>query len=121
MEQLDNARSFGSTFEKQEWRDIFRIPYMRHPEKVRLGDRAQDSEGGAGEVEEATKARGFGSTSRTSVPSWIRDEQAVDKGRGSSIARADDPGHEQLHEHPEHFAQVLHAQEEWYQFEIYAR
>jgi len=31
MGQLDQARVFGSTFEKQEMRDIFRVPFMRHP------------------------------------------------------------------------------------------
>merc|ERR1719181_878463 len=61
----------------------------------------------------------FGSTSRTSMPSWIRDEQALDKGNSSGLARTADP--EQENEVPDHFNQMLKAQEEWYQFEIYAR
>merc|ERR1719476_752859 len=34
MAQLDQARVFGSAYEKQEWRDIFRVPFMRHPHEA---------------------------------------------------------------------------------------
>ncbi|CAE8734929.1 unnamed protein product, partial [Polarella glacialis] len=32
MAQLDNARGSGSAFEQQQFGDIFRVPFMRHPE-----------------------------------------------------------------------------------------
>ncbi|CAE8581405.1 unnamed protein product, partial [Polarella glacialis] len=32
MAQLDNARGCGSGFEQQKFGDIFRVPFMRHPE-----------------------------------------------------------------------------------------
>lgn len=110
ISQLDNARMFGSSFEYQNVRDIFRIPFMRHTEAAPQGQPVQGAEN-----EEAE----FGSTTRGTVPSWIRDEQVVDKGGGqcdTGDSTASDP-----QEAPEHFQLLAAAQEEWWQYDVYAR
>jgi len=127
MGQLDQARVFGSTFEKQELRDIFRVPFMRHPHDA-PDMPTPEAEGEGAKKSKKTKAtkdakldphHEFGSTARDTVPSWIRDEVVVDKGDGFMGARdgeLHEPG-----ETPDHFKLLMKAQEEWRDYDVYAR
>jgi len=141
MAQLDNARGFGSAFEQQKFGDIFRVPFMRHPEaapelpagyddeevdvKGKKGKKKgskSDSEGVTKKSKKSAKvsvASEFGSTTRDTVPSWIRDEQVVDKAGGVMKAGATDDLEE--NSLPDHFKMLAKAQEEWWQYEVYAR
>jgi len=127
MAQLDQARVFGSAFETQEYRDIFRVPFMRHPEAAPSATAASEGEkkGEKAKSGKAKVAKGgapqeeFGSTARDTVPSWIRDEHAVDKINGFTQAEIDE-----LHEEdeaPQHFALLMEAQKEWRDYDVYAR
>eukprot|EP00439_Symbiodinium_sp_Y106_P050634 s4110_g6.t1 len=140
MAQLDAARSFGSAFEQQKFGDIFRVPFMRHPEDA--PELPPADPGDSGEDDDDKKEKGskdgkkpgkkkaskvhlpdprteFSSTARDTVPSWIRDEQVVDKGGGLlGLPSRDDF---EPHETPDHFKMLLAAQEEWWQYDVYAR
>ncbi|CAE7251147.1 unnamed protein product [Symbiodinium pilosum] len=140
MAQLDAARSFGSAFEQQKFGDIFRVPFMRHPEDAPelppadAGDSGEDDddkkEKGSKDGKKAGKKKAskvhlpdprteFSSTARDTVPSWIRDEQVVDKGGGLMGLPARDDF--EPYETPDHFKMLLAAQEEWWQYDVYAR
>eukprot|EP00931_Biecheleriopsis_adriatica_P042114 TRINITY_DN239_c0_g1_i1.p1 TRINITY_DN239_c0_g1~~TRINITY_DN239_c0_g1_i1.p1 ORF type:complete len:989 (-),score=218.03 TRINITY_DN239_c0_g1_i1:40-2931(-) len=138
MAQLDSARVFGSSFEQQKLGDIFRVPFMHHPENApehppASSGESEEEEAGDGKAEKGSKKKSkkpkavaeqdprteFTSTARDTVPSWIRDEQVVDKGGGmpGAAVRDDiDP-----HEAPDHFKMLTEAQKEWWQYDIYAR
>eukprot|EP00437_Effrenium_voratum_P015300 CAMPEP_0181455528 /NCGR_PEP_ID=MMETSP1110-20121109/30805_1 /TAXON_ID=174948 /ORGANISM="Symbiodinium sp., Strain CCMP421" /LENGTH=967 /DNA_ID=CAMNT_0023579917 /DNA_START=72 /DNA_END=2976 /DNA_ORIENTATION=- len=143
MAQLDAARSFGSAFEQQKFGDIFRVPFMRHPEDAPElppadpGDSGEDDDDKNDKKEKGSKdgkkpgkkkaskvhlpdpRTEFSSTARDTVPSWIRDEQVVDKGGGLlGLPSRDDF---EPHETPDHFKMLLAAQEEWWQYDVYAR
>eukprot|EP00933_Yihiella_yeosuensis_P028916 TRINITY_DN22689_c0_g1_i1.p1 TRINITY_DN22689_c0_g1~~TRINITY_DN22689_c0_g1_i1.p1 ORF type:complete len:1078 (-),score=278.74 TRINITY_DN22689_c0_g1_i1:342-3575(-) len=136
MAQIDNARGFGSGFENQRLGDIFRVPFMRHPEaapthpdqssdedeETKARKEKDEKEGKKGKKKGATNdvRTEFGSTTRDTVPSWIRDEQVVDKGTGSSGVSTEADVLEP-HEIPEHFKMIAKAQEEWWQYDVYAR
>jgi len=121
MGQLDQARVFGSSFENQKARDVFRVPFMRHaqhapemPYHVEDGDKKSKKKNQPNDPRKE-----FASTSRDTVPSWIRDEVVVDKGdgfKGDGTLSVRDPL-----DAPEHFKMLLKAQEEWRDFDIYAR
>jgi len=121
ISQLDQARVFASGFEKQSVRDIFRVPFMRHTHSApqlpeTLDDEDEDEPAGKGAAINPHKE--FASTARDTVPSWIRDEQVVDKGNGqpgNGVSQHYD------HEVPEHFKLILKAQEEYWQYDVYAR
>jgi len=140
MAQLDAARSFGSAFEQQKLGDQFRVPFMRHPEDApdlppaSSGESEEDEkkkEGKEGKEGKKSKKKSskvaapdprteFSSTARDTVPSWIRDEQVVDKDQGFSKVL---PTRDEFepHETPDHFKMLLAAQEEWWQYDVYAR
>mmetsp|Transcript_120813 Transcript_120813/g.385722 ORF Transcript_120813/g.385722 Transcript_120813/m.385722 type:complete len:868 (+) Transcript_120813:1-2604(+) len=123
MGQLDNARVIASSFEKQPARDMFRVPFMRHPESAPDMPHAEDP---AGKTKSGSKKKHthdpqkeFGSTHRDSIPSWLRDEVIVDKGEGFV-----GEGGESLHdpqEAPDHFKLLMKAQESWRDYDVYAR
>ncbi|CAE8646853.1 unnamed protein product [Polarella glacialis] len=128
MAQLDNARGCGSGFEQQKFGDIFRVPFMRHPEAAPQPPEQSDDEDetavkGKKKGKKAPKVPDarteFTSTTRDTVPSWIRDEQVVDKAGG--VMRADAIEDSENHEIPEHFQLLAKAQEEWWQYDVYAR
>eukprot|EP00930_Biecheleria_cincta_P000014 TRINITY_DN10002_c0_g1_i2.p1 TRINITY_DN10002_c0_g1~~TRINITY_DN10002_c0_g1_i2.p1 ORF type:complete len:960 (+),score=207.17 TRINITY_DN10002_c0_g1_i2:54-2933(+) len=142
MAMLDGARVFSSAFEQQKLGDIFRVPFMRHPQAAPDLPPASDGEsdgeeGGKSGKEEGKKGKKakdgkkskgasssdprteFNSTARDTVPSWIRDEQVVDKGGGlPGQAERDDI---EPHDAPDHFKMLLNANEEWWQYDVYAR
>lgn len=133
--QLDSARQFGSAFEKQSLRDVFRVPFMRHsqaaPEAPPGSEDEEEKEtkkGKKGKKEKGSKfsapdpATKFASTNRDTVPSWIRDEQVVDKGIGKASSSEDTTGFAyDPHDTPEHFKMIAKAQEDWWMFDVYAR
>ncbi|CAK9014724.1 Uncharacterized protein SCF082_LOCUS12450 [Durusdinium trenchii] len=140
MAQLDAARSFGSAFEQQKLGDQFRVPFMRHPEDAPELPPASSGESGEEDEKAEKKKEGkeskkskkksskvaapdprteFSSTARDTVPSWIRDEQVVDKGLGVMGMQTRDDF--EPHETPDHFKMLLAAQEEWWQYDVYAR
>jgi hypothetical protein len=142
--QLDQARSFGSAFERQEWHDIFRCPFLPHAQtapnqleessgdsegegqggKANLGKKGKKGKASSSSKPKKSKTVGgddprtqFASSHRNSVPSWIRDEQVQDKGLGEAGGRyLKDP-----HDAPDHFKLFSNAQLEWYPFDVYAR
>lgn len=122
MGQIDQARVFGSSFEKQKARDIFRVPFMKHsqdaPDLPTLDPTTVGKKKGVRKpVHDPNKE--FGSTARDSVPSWVRDEVVVDKGEGY-MGLVNKPQHE-TGEVPDHFKQLMKAQEEWRNYDVYAR
>jgi len=121
MGQLDQARVFASAFEKQPTRDMFRVPFMRHPNAApdmpHFEEEAKGKKSKKHTMHDPQKE--FGSTARDTVPSWIRDEVVVDKGDGF-MGNGKEPIHE-LDEVPDHFKLLMKAQEEWRDYEIYAR
>jgi len=132
LAQLDQARVFSSAYEKQRVGDIFRVPFMPHPENApdlpsaSSGDSEPEDAEEASDASPAKKAgtgkdprEAFGSTERDSVPSWVRDEQVVDKQGGMPGASV--LGEKADHEQPEHFKIMAKAMEEWWQFDVYAR
>jgi len=128
MGQLDQARVFGSTFEKQELRDIFRVPFMRHPHDAPDMPAPEAEREGANKSKNKKAAKNakfdpqqeFGSTARDTVPSWIRDEVVVDKGDGFAATGREEELHE-VGEAPDHFKLLMKAQEEWRDYDVYAR
>lgn len=125
MAQLDAARNFGSGFERQKLGDMFRVPFMSHPQSApelpEAGEETKPLKGG-----KAWKAKDpgsdFNSTGRATVPSWVRDEQVVDKGLGEpATGEEDDEDRVTDTELPEHFKLYAQAQNEWWPYEIYAR
>lgn len=125
MAQLDAARNMGSGFERQKAGDMFRVPFMQHPQHIpdlpEAGD-AEDKSVKKGKKSKAAKAdpkEGFNSTGRASVPSWVRDEQVVDKGLGNVSTDADVTISDTAL--PEHFKLYAEAQQEWWPYEVYAR
>lgn len=123
LNQLDKARVFASAYEKQEYRDIFRVPFMRHPEET-------PDVPGEGPTGRKKKKRydpygvhdphaEFASSARDTVPSWIRDEVAMDKG-GEKVEEASGETHQES-EAPTHFKLLMQAQEEWRDYDVYAR
>jgi len=139
LAQLDNARGFASSFEQQKFGDIFRVPFMRHPEAApeippgsdgdsdaeeegkegKKGGKAKDAKKKKAQVASDPRTDGFNSTARDTVPSWIRDEQVVDKGGGTTGAAA--PDDIEPHAVPDHFQMLGKAQEEWWMYDVYAR
>eukprot|EP00747_Dinoflagellata_sp_TGD_P209854 gnl/TRDRNA2_/TRDRNA2_83232_c0_seq1.p1 gnl/TRDRNA2_/TRDRNA2_83232_c0~~gnl/TRDRNA2_/TRDRNA2_83232_c0_seq1.p1 ORF type:complete len:1094 (-),score=244.86 gnl/TRDRNA2_/TRDRNA2_83232_c0_seq1:60-3341(-) len=140
LAELDNARGFGAAFEFQKWHDIFRVPFMSHPEaapELPPDDEAEE-EGGAAKKAKSGKegllskgifdkkdddlrTRPFASTKRSTVPTWMKDEQLIDKGcqnvpagAGTSLSR--DP-----YAQPDHFRLYTNAQAEWWPFQVYTR
>lgn len=139
LEQIDTARVFFSSYEKQPWRDIFRVPYFgRHPEwapefpnsssdeedqgkKTKEGKEDADVEKrnyGAGQD---CSTEGFGSTRFTTVPTWIRDEQVMDKATWAVPSANDDNKKADPHDAPAHFKQYMRAQKQWFHYEVYHR
>lgn len=129
LAQLDQARVFGSAYEKQEFRDIFRVPFMRHPQEAPdmpsaekeedKGKKPKKNKNKPAQEEVHDPQKEFASTARDTVPSWIHDEAIVDKGGGFSK-----PGEAPVHEaqeQPEHFRLLMQAQEEWRDYDVYAR
>jgi len=144
LQQINGARVFGSSYEKQKWWDVLRFPWVSHPFDAPEipGASSDEDEGEEGNPKGKTigkkKAKqsqeheelrqgdyaasdAYGSTGRASVPSWIRDEQVVDKGKanvprldGENGIRYDDP-----HEVPDHFRIFTEAQKEWFPYETY--
>jgi len=126
MGQLDQARVFASSFEKQEGRDIFRVPFMRHAQDApdmppveaehdlssKKGKKASPKDVHDPQYE-------FASTARDTVPSWIRDEVVVDKG-GGFANEEQNPLHVPSQQ-PRHFELFTQAQEEWRDYDVYAR
>jgi len=121
MGQLDQARVFASSFEKQEARDMFRVPFMRHasdaPDMPHFEEESKGKKSKKHSMHDPQKE--FGSTARDTVPTWIRDEVVVDKGDGF-VGGGKAPIHEP-DEVPDHFKLLMKAQEEWRDYDIYAR
>mmetsp|Transcript_113081 Transcript_113081/g.178696 ORF Transcript_113081/g.178696 Transcript_113081/m.178696 type:complete len:1119 (-) Transcript_113081:174-3530(-) len=137
---IDQARCFASGYEKQKFWDILRFPFMPHPQNApeipaQSSDEDEDEKMGKGKKEKPFGRHGdiaagdtFKSTGRTSVPSWIRDENAIDKGIASvphhepafqgdvTLTGSEDP-----HESPDHFKLFMEAQKEWFPYETYHR
>lgn len=130
MAQLDQARVFGSAYEKQEWQDIFRVPFMSHSQEAPDLPTKEALDARAAEKKEKKKkatpqdvhdpAAEFASTARDTVPSWIRDEVVVDKG-GGFVAEGDEEPLIEEHAQPDHFRHFMKAQEEWRNYDVYAR
>jgi len=150
LAMINQARNFGSAYEKQQWWDILRFPWVSHPfdnpeipgassdeegsgsddgkgnKKVKSGkkDRKKGQEGRSGDY---AASEAFGSTGRASVPSWIRDEQVIDKGRAAVPRHVPAPGGMDLplhdsndpHDAPDHFKLFTEAQKEWFPYETY--
>jgi hypothetical protein len=135
---IDQSRTFASGYEKQKFWDILRFPFMPHPHdapEIPQNSSSEDEDApkkGKDVEEHFHRNRGdfaagadFGSTGRRSVPSWIRDENAVDKGNkcipyhengegGVVLPECTDP-----HEVPDHFKLYMEAQKEWFPYESY--
>uniref|UniRef100_A0A7S1QK45 Uncharacterized protein n=1 Tax=Alexandrium catenella TaxID=2925 RepID=A0A7S1QK45_ALECA len=120
LSQLDQARVFASSYEKQNVGDIFRVPFMRHQQHGPDLPPASDEEDEEDELMKAHKqGEEFGSTARDTVPSWIRDETVVDKiGGQPSSSSGQEKDH---HETPEHFKLMAKAMEDWWMYDVYAR
>jgi len=152
LSQIDGARTFGSTFELQKGRDLFRVPFMRHPH-----DKPEPAEASSGDSDGGTKDKGvtkakkkqykakrfgdepkkpygdwgfakgafkneFGSSARDTVPSWIRDEQVVDKGQGCVGGDASVAAElHEAHQAPAHFQAYHEAQQDWWPYDVNAR
>jgi len=120
LSQLDQARVFASSYEKQNVGDIFRVPFMRHQHRSPDLPEHSDEEGDDSDGNKAPEqGADFGSTARDTVPSWIRDEQVVDKlgGVPSGAGILD----KQDGDAPEHFKLMTQAMEDWWMYDVYAR
>jgi len=127
MAQIDQARPIASSYEQQKFTDLFRVPFMRHPEHAPdLPPPSDEDETDDDEAEAPLKGKterqerpAFESSKRDTVPSWVRDEQVVDKLGGVPSGGA--PATKQAHDNPEHFKLFQRAMEEWWQYDVYAR
>lgn len=104
---------------------MFRVPFARHPEEApEVQDNGQFLDSGAKHHKHhkvqhiGNPDKEFASTDRDSVPSWIRDEQVVDKAGGLGGSILNDKESTDL---PQHFQLIAQAQVEWYQYDVYAR
>jgi len=130
MAQLDQARVFASSYEKQEARDIFRVPFWRHPHDTPDMPPVEEAGASSGKRSKKNKKKDhdphgihdphqeFASTARDTVPSWIRDEAVMDKGNGKT---SDGEAMHELSDAPTHFKLLMQAQEEWRDYDVYAR
>jgi len=149
LAMINQSRQFGSSFENQKLWDIFRFPWVPHPydapeipgassdeeeedgsegaakgKKGKKGKKAkaggENAEGKAGDV---AASEAFGSTGRSSIPSWLHDEQVVDKGTAAVPGAKLDFNGKQMrtdpHDAPDHFKHFLKAQQEWFPYETY--
>lgn len=155
LAQINQSRQFGSGYEKQRWWDILRFPWVPHPfdppeipvassdedddeddetkekkgmSKKSLERKAKRDAKGDSRLGDYAASDNFGSTGRGSVPSWIRDEQVVDKGNANvphhvpqfkgdlQLHDSSDP-----HDAPDHFKLFMEAQKEWFPYETYHR
>lgn len=147
LSQINQSRQFGSGYERQRWWDILRFPWVPHPfDPPEIPENSSEEEEGGSKDKKgspkkakrskAHEGRGgdyaasevFASTGRTSVPSWIRDEQVVDKANASvphhvpqfkgdvQLHNSSDP-----HDAPDHFKLFMEAQKEWFPYEVYHR
>lgn len=119
MGQMDQARVFGSSFERQKARDVFRVPFMRHPHDVPAVPTLDEKKKKGVKKGAHDPHKEFMSTSRDTVPSWIRDEVVIEKGEGF-MGTGNKPVHD-LTETPEHFKILMKAQEGWRDYDVYAR
>jgi len=144
LQMINGARVFGSSYEKQKWWDILRFPWVSHPfDAPEIPAASSDEDEGEdgnskGKTSKKKKAKkhpeheeprqgdyaasdAYGSTGRTSVPSWIRDEQVVDKGRANVPRIEGENGihYDESHEVPDHFRIFTEAQKEWFPYETY--
>jgi hypothetical protein len=150
LSMINNARVFGSSYEKQRWWDILRFPFVAHPfdapeipgessseEDADADGAPKNGKPGAkkSKAKQGAKQEGggdyaastaYGSTGRSTVPSWIRDEQITDKGNAGvphhepqfagdlKLNNTADP-----HDAPDHFKLFTEAQKEWFPYETY--
>jgi len=143
LAMINQSRQFGSGYEKQRWWDIMRFPWVPHPfDGPEIpGASSEEDEAGDGKASKGKKKKAkrevhtegdyassdaFGSTGRTTVPSWIHDEQVTDKGTaGVPIHTPKFRGDIQLHnssdphDAPDHFKLFTEAQKEWFPYEVY--
>uniref|UniRef100_A0A7S4QPE5 Uncharacterized protein n=1 Tax=Alexandrium monilatum TaxID=311494 RepID=A0A7S4QPE5_9DINO len=119
MSQLDQARVFASSYEKQNVGDILRVPFMRHQQHAPELPPASDEEDEDEDRQACEAGPEFGSTARDTVPSWIRDEQVVDKLGG--VPSGGGSLEKDHHDTPEHFKLMAQAMEDWWMYDVYAR
>mmetsp|Transcript_51665 Transcript_51665/g.122985 ORF Transcript_51665/g.122985 Transcript_51665/m.122985 type:complete len:1122 (+) Transcript_51665:69-3434(+) len=145
MAQLDAARAMGSQFEKMRLiGDVVRVPYTGQAERL-----PQAEEGSSGDSDEEEKKKDkmkkalfqgalpekakavvfgkpqnprteFASTVRSTIPTWIRDEQVIDKADGQPCSRTSGTALPK-HEAPAHFKLYAAAQMDWWPYEMNAR
>mmetsp|Transcript_61379 Transcript_61379/g.113964 ORF Transcript_61379/g.113964 Transcript_61379/m.113964 type:complete len:1126 (+) Transcript_61379:88-3465(+) len=145
MSQLDAARAMGSQFEKMRLAtDVLRVPYTAQAESVPKAEEGSSGDSDddekrkerekkvlfAGAISDKAKAVVFGkpqeprkefaSTIRNTVPTWIRDEQVIDKGEGQPGTRTSGTALPK-HEAPAHFKLYAAAQMDWWPYEMNAR
>jgi len=107
---LDRARKFLSSYEEQPFREVFRIPFMRHQYSA-SGDGGFNEEMDLdADVEKRTR-HGY------DVPAWYRKEKAIDN---ASTFESMMPYHARGTA-PEHFEAYREIQNEWWPYDVYAR
>lgn len=109
LDQLDNARRFGSEFEQQDWKDIFRVPYIMHH-----GTPVDQPSGGLGFGR--GRSQSAPPTRRKSHSSWVRNEFQTDTAGTLSA-----PSQDASLQLPDHFKMYAQVQKEWWPYDVYAR
>jgi len=109
IRQLDRARRLFSSYEYQNFGELFRVPFVQ-----RHGSRGERAEGDTATKDAAAKNR---TRCEYDVPAWFQRERQVDEGRPvqnfmPSSARGDAP---------EHFEVFRVVQCEYWPYDIYAR
>lgn len=117
MRQLDRARRLFSSWEYQNFSELFRVPFlMRHATRgssiERADKRPEEAEQTAADVDARSRAR-----NDFDVPAWFRQERAMDQGRPvESFMPRKARG-----KAPEHFEVFRVIQCEYWPYDIYAR
>lgn len=110
QKMLDRARKFLSSYEEQPFREVFRVPFMRHQYEA-------SAEGGFNEGMELDRDTGGRARHGYDVPAWYKTEKTVDN---AAPVESMMPYHARGTA-PEHFEAYRELQNEWWPFEVYAR
>lgn len=107
---LDRARKFLASYEEQPFREVFRVPFMRHQYGAAGEGGFNDNMEMDPEAEKRTR-HGY------DVPAWYRKEKAIDH---NSTFESMMPYHARGTA-PEHFEAYREIQNEWWPYDVYAR
>ncbi|CAK0799193.1 unnamed protein product [Prorocentrum cordatum] len=109
---LDRARKLLASYEEQNLREVFRIPFFRH----RRGNSGNDDD--VGDEGAIKRTRGGAAHLGDDVPAWYKKEKAVDRNFAQETMPLQARSGSNC---PQHFEVFREMQQEWWPYDVYAR